>query len=192
MRDYVTVVTGMPRSGTSLLTRMLDAGGVPALTDRLRRPDPHNPHGYFEYEPVKRLAEDSSWIARAPGHAVKIICRLLPHLPPGFEYRVVFMERDLAEVFASQRDMLLSRADPAAVQPAEIIASMAVAMRDARKWLASQPNIRTLAVPYAQVVRAPAASARRLSAFLDGLDEPAMAAMVDPSLYRHRNPSPGR
>ena len=86
MRDYVTVVTGAPRSGTALMMRMLDAGGIPALTDGHRPPDEHNPGGYFEYDPVKRLAEDASWLEAARGRAVKVIYRLLAHLPNSYQF----------------------------------------------------------------------------------------------------------
>jgi LPS sulfotransferase NodH len=190
MRDYVTVVSGVPRSGTSLMMRMLAAGGIPALTDGQRPPDEHNPHGYFEYSPVKRLAlgDAASWIDAARGQAVKIIYRLLIHLPPHMSYRIVFMERDLAEVFASQRDMLRAQAAAAASQePARLIPALAAELRVTREWLARQPNMSVLAVPYAEVVRDPLKWAHEVAQFLGGgLDEAAMAAAVDPSLYRHR------
>jgi LPS sulfotransferase NodH len=190
MRDYVTVVSGAPRSGTSLMMRMLDAGGIPALTDGQRPPDAYNPHGYFEYRPVKRLAlgDDASWIEAARGHAVKVIYRLLTYLPPRMSYRIVFMERDLEEVFASQRDMLRAQGDAAASQEsARVIPAMAAELRIVRDWLACQPNMSVLAVPYAELVRDPLTWARQVSRFLGGgLDEAAMAAAVDPSLYRHR------
>src|ERR1700726_4979370 len=111
-RSYVTVVSGMPRSGTSLLMRMLVAGGLPALTDGHRPADHHNPRGYFEDVRARKLAHDSSWIEEARGKAVKIIYRLLPNLPPHLDYRVLFMERDLEEVFDSQQDMLRSAQHP--------------------------------------------------------------------------------
>jgi hypothetical protein len=189
MRDYVTVVSGAPRSGTSLMMRMLEAGGIPALTDGQRPPDAHNPHGYFEYSPVKRLAEDASWIEAARGQAVKIIYRLLTYLPPRMSYRIIFMERDLAEVFASQRDMLRAQGDAAASQePARLIPALAAELRAAKDWLARQPNISVLAVPYAEVVHDPSKWSREVSCFLGaGLDETAMAAAVDPSLYRHHS-----
>ena len=190
MRDYVTVVSGAPRSGTSLMMRMLAAGGIPALTDGRRPPDAHNPHGYFEYSPVKRLAlgDAASWIEAARGQAVKIIYRLLTHLPPHMSYRIVFMERDLEEVFASQRDMLRAQGDAAASQEAaRLIPAFAAELRVVRDWLARQPGMSVLAVPYAEVVRAPLTWSHEVSQFLGpGLDEAAMAAAVDPSLYRHR------
>src|SRR5450631_3290382 len=116
VRSYVTIVSGMPRSGTSLMMRMLEAGGLPALTDGRRAADAHNPHGYFEDERARRLAQDSSWMGEAGGKAVKIVYRLLPNLPQHLDSRVVFMDRNLEEVFASQQDMLLSTEAPAAAQ----------------------------------------------------------------------------
>ena len=188
MRDYVTVVSGAPRSGTSLMMRMLEAGGIPALTDGQRPPDAHNPPGYFEYSPVKRLAEDASWMEAARGQAVKIIYPLLTYLPPRMSYRIVFMERDLEEVFASQRDMLRAQGEAAASQEsARLIPAMAAELRVVRDWLARQPRMPVLAVPYAEVVRDPLKWAHEVSRFLGGgLDEVAMAAVVDPALYRHR------
>ena len=189
MRDYVTVVSGAPRSGTSLMMRMLAAGGIPALTDAQRPPDAHNPHGYFEYAPVKRLAlgDAASWIEAARGQAVKVIYRLLLHLPPRMSYRIIFMERDLEEVFASQRDMLRAQGDAAASQEAaRLIPAFAAELRAVRDWLARQPNMPVLAVPYAEVVRHPLNWSHEVAQFLGaGLDEAAMAAAVDPSLYRH-------
>ena len=190
MRDYITVVSGAPRSGTSLMMRMLAAGGIPALTDGQRPPDAHNPHGYFEYSPVKRLAlgDAASWIEAARGQAVKVIYRLLTHLPPRMSYRIVFMERDLEEVFASQRDMLRAQGDAAASQEAaRLIPAFAAELRVVRDWLARQPNMPVLSVPYAEVVREPVAWSHEVARFLGaGMDEAAMAATVDPSLHRHR------
>lgn len=188
VRNYITVVTGMPRSGTSLMMQMLEAGGITALTDNRRPPDIHNPRGYFEYEPVKRIAQDASWMDDARGKAVKIIYRLLSHLPPDFEYRIVFMERNLGEVFASQSDMLRARGDAAVEQQEEpIITAFAAELQQARSWLAAQPNIRTLYPLYADILSEPARWSTELSRFLDGLDVSAMSAVVDPRLRHHWN-----
>lgn len=185
-RNYVSVVSGMPRSGTSLLMQMLGAGGIAALTDHLRAPDVHNPRGYFEYEPVKRIAQDASWVEAARGKAVKIIYRLLAHLPANFEYRVVFMERNLGEVFASQREMLRLRGDTAVEQQEEpIIAAFSAELVETRRWLSGQPNIRTLFVPYADILSDPEHWSNALSSFLDGLDVAAMATVIEPSLRHH-------
>lgn len=182
-RDYITVVSGVPRSGTSLMMSILEAGGIPALTDGIRKADEHNPHGYFEYEPVKRLASDSTWMETARGRAVKIIHRLLAHLPAGFEYRVIFMDRDLADVFASQRDMLVARGDAAADQrEAPIVRALAAEVHAVKEWLASRPDTSVLSVPYVGVVRDPSKWCREISHFLGGLNEEAMAGTVHPTL----------
>jgi len=187
-RNYITVVTGMPRSGTSLMMQMLEAGGITALTDDRRPPDIHNPRGYFEYDRVKRIAQDASWMDGARGKAVKIIYRLLPHLPPDFEYRVVFMDRDLGEVFASQRDMLRARGDAAVDQQEEpITAAFAAELQQTRSWLNAQTNIRTLFPVYADIISDPAPWSGELSRFLDGLNVSAMEAVVDPGLRHHWN-----
>ena len=186
IRDYITVVSGMPRSGTSLMMQMLEAGGIPPLTDDVRPPDAHNPRGYFEYEPVKRLAQDASWMGGARGKAVKIIYRLLPHLPQGLQYRVVFMERDLGEVFESQRDMLRARGDSAVEQREDgIAAAFALELQETRRWLTAAPNIRTIFAPFAEIISDPTRWSIQLSNFLDGLDVSAMAAAVNPELRHH-------
>lgn len=188
-RDYITVVSGIPRSGTSLMMRMLEAGGIPALTDQIRQGDAHNPRGYYEYEPVKRLGENSLWIESARGKGIKIIYRLLCHLPPSFEYRVIFMERDLREVFASQSDMLRSRGVQGAEQNQDrLIAAFAAEVEEVRRWLAVQPNVQTLFASYNEIVRDPAQLTDEVSRFLGGdLDTSAMARVVEPQLYRHRS-----
>lgn len=189
MRDYVTIVSGMPRSGTSLAMQMLRAGGMPLLTDERRPPDTHNPHGYFEYEPAKRLATDSSWVKSAQGQAVKIIYRLLQHLPGHRTYKVLFLERDLIEVFESQQEMLRSKNDPAALQDRErILSALAAELADAKAWLAGCANMQVLTVPYGEVIHHPLKWSREISRFLDGLDESAMATAVDPALHRHVTP----
>jgi hypothetical protein len=185
-RKYITVVSGLPRSGTSLMMQMLNAGGVPVLTDNRRLPDIHNPLGYFEYEAVKSLARDASWMGSACGKAVKVIYRLLRYLPREFEYRIIFMERELAEVLASQREMLRERGDAAADQNTDrMLVAFRAEMQEARAWLAAQPNIQTLFAPYAQIVAHPEHWAAELSRFLDGLDTTAMTLSVDARLRHH-------
>jgi hypothetical protein len=173
-----------------MMMHMLQAGGIPALSDGLRPADRHNPHGYFEYEPVKRLAQDSSWLEGARGKAVKVIYRLLVHLPPQVGYRVIFMRRNLTEVFQSQSDMLRATDVGTAGQDRDrLIPALAAELRSAREWLAKRPEIPVMDVPYAGVVRDPAKWSHSVAEFLGGnLDEPAMAAVVDAALYRHREP----
>lgn len=187
--SYVTVVSGMPRSGTSMMMQMLEAGGMPIVADANRPADVHNLRGYFEDERARRLAQESGWLVEARGKAVKIIYRLLRHLPADLEYRVIFMERDADEVFASQRDMLIDRRDRAAEQDREkMIRAMSADLEATKGWLNAQPNMRCLWVPYAEVVSEPAGWARRIADFLGGeMDQEAMAGVVTPSLYRHRS-----
>src|SRR6478736_4419274 len=117
-RDFVTVVSGLPRSGTSMMMQMLAAGGLPILTDNVRAPDESNPRGYLEYEAVKRLRTDHSWLQQARGHAVKIIHLLLRELPIDgrFQYRVLFVERPIAEIIESQQ-IMVGRAGKAGADP---------------------------------------------------------------------------
>jgi len=185
----VTIVSGLPRSGTSMMMQMIDAGGIPALTDRVRQSDADNPRGYFEYEPVKRTRQDPSWLAEAPGHVVKMVHLLLLDLPGGYDYRVVMMRRPVEEVSASQRAMLERQGRPGAKLAPEALGRVfADQMARVQQALAARPNVAVLDVHYGEVVADPATQAARLSDFLGGLDTAAMAAAVDPSLYRQKKP----
>jgi 2-haloacid dehalogenase len=190
-RDFVTVVSGVPRSGTSLVMQMLVAGGLPVLADGARPPDCDNPHGYLEYEPVKRLARDAGFVALARGRAVKVIHALLRFLPPGERYRVIFVERAIGEVVASQSAMLARRGERAAPLPSarlgEILSAQA---EEARAWLARRPDARLLRVRFADLLARPEASAAAIDRFVGGgLDVRAMAAAVDPDCPRSRSPA---
>jgi hypothetical protein len=187
-RPFVTVVSGAPRSGTSMMMRMLAEGGLPPLTDGVRAPDRDNPHGYFEYEPVKRTREDPSWVGAAAGRAVKLVHLLLCDLPSGHEYRVLLMRRRLGEMVASQRRMLerLGR-DPGALSDERRAEIFAAQLDETERWLAARPGFSCLPVDYNALVESPAPHLARIDAFLGGgLDVSAMAAVVDPSLYRNR------
>ncbi len=191
-RGFVTVVSGLPRSGTSLAMQMLRAGGVPVLSDGLRPPDADNPNGYLEYAPVLRTATDASWVARAPGKAVKVVYALLRQLPPGFEYRVLWMRRRLDEVIASQERMLARRGAPAeegGLSRERLAEVFAAQLAETEAWLAQQPSFRVLALDYGDVVADPQAAARAIDALLGGgLDREAMVAAIDPLLCRQRAP----
>ncbi len=195
-RRYVIVVAGLPRTGTSMMMRMLGAGGIPLLTDTSRPPDEDNPHGYYEFEPVKRTRDDPSWLGGAEGRAVKLVYRLLPDLPRDRRYRVIFMHRHLGEVFASQQRMLARSTGPRSggIPPSTpeldrdtFERLFSAELSRAREWLAGQPGFATLPLHYRQVVGDPEAAARQVDAFLDGgLDRVAMASVVDPRLHRQR------
>jgi len=184
----VTVVSGLPRSGTSLAMQMIHAGGIPALTDGQRTSDDSNPRGYFELERVKQLKQDKSWLDDAAGKVVKVIHLLLAELPDNRPYRVVFMQRDLREVVQSQATML-ARSGRAGGQlaPERLIAVYEQQLKTVEQCLAARPNFSVLRVPYAQLVSDPAGVVPTVNAFLGGtLDEARMRAAVDPGLHRNR------
>jgi hypothetical protein len=187
--EPVIVVSGLPRSGTSMVMNMLDSGGVPVLTDGIRSPDDSNPRGYFEYEPVKELGQegDRSWVLLARGKAVKIISFLLTRLPETCDYRVVFMQRGLDEIIASQNQMLARRGEPAGADEATMRNVYAQHLRQMERFLASRRCFRTLPVGYRDVVDDPERQAWRIREFLDrSLDVARMTATVDRQLYRNR------
>ena len=187
-RDFITIVSGLPRSGTSLMMQMLAAGGIPPLMDSLRPPDESNPRGYFEFEPVRRLRSDRSWLDQAAGHAVKIIHVLVRELPTEgrFQYRVILMKRSMDEILASQR-VMLERQGKASADEATLATIFRTQLAQLETWLAAQPAFSFLAVDYHRVLKEPLQIAREVSAFLDGnLNLEAMSAAVDPTLYHHR------
>ena len=184
----ITVVSGLPRSGTSMMMQMLAAGGLPVLTDGRRSADADNPLGYYEYEAVKSLAQDASWLACARGKAVKIVSALLAHLPDGYDYRVIFMRRPMAEVLASQSTMLerLGRAAPGSDE-ARLGELFIRHLDDVDALLRRRASIARLDVDYPDVIAAPLRVAEAVNAFLGGtLDPVRMAATVAPELHRKR------
>jgi hypothetical protein len=188
MADAVTIVSGLPRSGTSMMMAMLAAGGIPLLTDNVRRADEHNPRGYFELEAVKNTATNPSWLADAQGKAVKMVYVLLYDLPDDGRYRVVFMRRDLDEVLASQESMLGPETSLSGrLSLAEVRTTFEQHLRRIRTWLDRQPNFTVLELDYNGVLSDPWRAAIALDNFLGpGLDVAAMARVPDETLYRHR------
>ncbi len=187
--EIITVVSGLPRSGTSLMMKMLEAGGLAPLTDGLRAADPDNPEGYYEFERAKGLPRgDTAWLPEAQGRAVKVISALLEALPAGHDYRVIFMRRRMAEVLASQRKMLARRGEPAdAIPDARLAPIMEKHLAKVAAWLAGQPQVATLDVDYNALVADPQPWAEAVNRFLGGgLDVDRMVAAVRPDLYRNR------
>jgi len=182
----ITIVSGLPRSGTSMMMQMLAAGGLPVVTDGLRTADEDNPAGYFEFEKVKQLKTDAGWLEQAEGRAVKVITQLLPELPAGREYRVILMQRDLDEVLRSQQEMLVRRGRPApALSHDEMKNIYARHLEQTTAWLTAQPAFKVLQVAYADVIRQPLELARRIVTFLGvPLQTEAMAGAVQSRLYR--------
>jgi hypothetical protein len=187
--EPIVVVSGLPRSGTSMLMKMLEAGGLPVLTDGLRAADEDNPKGYYEVERIKGLAHDAdkSWLAEARGKVIKVISYLLKSLPPRFNYRVVFIRREMEEILASQRKMLARRGETEDTPPERMRALFEDDLWRAGYQLKRRPEFETIELHYSAVLARPLEEARRLAEFLGGgLDVEAMAAAVDPQLYRNR------
>lgn len=190
----ITVVSGIPRSGTSLMMQMLQAGGLPVLSDGLRVADEGNPRGYLEFDPVKRLRTDRSWLPRACGYVVKVIHLLLPELPQdaSLRYRVIFMRRPVSEIIASQHAMLL-REGKTPADSTILEKAFERQLGELAQWLANRPDIQLLYVDYHRVLKEPAAVIAELRAFLPEaeLDADAMLQTVDPGLHRHRSCTQG-
>src|SRR5580704_12706350 len=145
----ITIVSGLPRSGTSLMMQMLDAAGLPALSDGERKADTDNPKGYLEWERIKQLPKDSSLIAEAEGKVVKVISQLIMSLPAGHEYRIVFMQRPLPEVLKSQDEMLRRRGNSDLVTDNSAVEEFFQRdLIEVNKWLANQANMQVLRVHY--------------------------------------------
>jgi hypothetical protein len=188
-REFITIVSGLPRSGTSMAMQMIVAGGIAPVTDHLRVADADNPRGYYEFERVKSLRTDKAWVDDARGKVVKVIHMLVPELPDDRAYRVVFLERDLREVVKSQATMLARGAKAGgALPPERLMAIYEQQLKQVHAWLAARPNFAVLPVRHADFMRDAAAQAKALNDFLGGeLDVAAMAAAVDPSLHRNRS-----
>ncbi len=187
--NRIIIVTGLPRSGTSLLMQMLSAGGVPILHDGVRSADADNPRGYFEYEAVKRLDRDASWMPQAEGKALKVTSPLLPHLPPGYAYEVIEVRRPIEEVLRSQGVMMQRRGLPApgAEEDAALRAAFEQVLQRAQAWCDAHAA-RVLTLEHGALLRESGQQAQRVADFV-GLPEAAtaMAEVVDAALYRNRS-----
>lgn len=185
----ITVVSGLPRSGTSLMMQILMAAGMPILSDGERRPDLDNPRGYLEWERIKQLPKDPGCISKAEGKAVKVISQLLFSLPREHEYRVIFLRRPLAEVLASQEQMLRHQGS---VREANDQGMLSVAfqkhLREVEKWFERTPGVKSIDVQYHDLIRKPQRVAQQLAVFLGiQLDANVITEQVDPKLYRQRS-----
>ena len=183
-RPWITVVTGLPRSGTSMVMQMLAAGGIEPLIDNARPADTDNPFGYFELDAVKRTATDALWCNGAVGKAVKVIYQLIPTLPERFEYRVIFIRREIRDVLASQAAMLarLGRTG-AELTNDKLVRIYARQIRETDAWIETRPQFRVHKIDYEEALASPTSIAMILDRFLGGgLDIHAMSRTVDPTL----------
>jgi hypothetical protein len=197
--ESIVIVSGLPRSGTSMIMQMLEAGGVAILSDGKRQADDDNPKGYYELEAVKQTTDDPSWLERAPGKAVKMISQLLYDLPENTPGRVIFLRREMGEILESQRKMLARRrgtvsvGDPedvavtTGVEDEEMARIFATHLNEVLAWVAKREGLELLEVWHADVLREPDSVALRIQEFLgQALAVDAMAAVVDGGLHRNR------
>lgn len=184
----IIVVSGLPRSGTSMMMKMLAEGGVPILTDEIRRADSDNPKGYFEFETVRQMsAGNVEWLANAGGKAVKVISALLEYLPSNYFYKIIFLEREVKEILASQRKMLANRNEQSTVDDTELELSIRRHLAAVRPWLIRQPNMEVLYINYNALMAKPEPLCERIVNFLGlPLNQTRMRAIPDKQLYRNR------
>jgi hypothetical protein len=187
-KEFITIVSGLPRSGTSMMMRMLEAGGMPILTDNVRQADDDNPNGYYEFEPVKQLNRDTSWLVNAYGKAVKMVYLLLYDLPRNHEYRVILMRRKITEVIASQEAMLRRQGKKSDASDGTQLARLFHShLQKLDAWIQNQENFSVLSVSYNDIRNNPERIMMDIDQFLGRkLDRQAMAEVFDPSLYRQR------
>jgi hypothetical protein len=183
----ITIVSGLPRSGTSMMMRMLEAGGMAVVVDQSRPPDADNPHGYYEFEQVKKIKEDAVFLDHMYGKVVKMVSVLLYELPQDKTYKIIFMRRDLTEVLASQKIMLQRNGKSVQDDDADLGRMFDQHLREITAWLAQQDNMEVLYMNYNEVMAQPRASAKAVNHFLGNrLEVSKMVAVVDHALYRNR------
>ena len=185
----IVIVSGLPRSGTSMAMKMLEAGGLGVVTDGLRTADEDNPKGYYEDERVKNLYQpgDKTWLRESRGKVIKIISFLLKSLPDDNNYKVLFMHRSLREIVASQNKMLARRAEKNDTPDDRAVALLEEQVRDARFFL-RRPQFDVLELNYRETLDSPRPLALRMAEFVGGgLDVEKMTQVVDVQLYRNRS-----
>jgi hypothetical protein len=187
----ITIVSGLPRSGTSMMMRMLEAADIEILEDNYRTSDDSNPNGYYEFSLVKKMADgDIEWLEDAAGKAVKVVSVLLQHLPDNYNYKVIFMQRELHEVVTSQRVMLERENKPAKFDDSEMAQVFSDHLEKVQAWLAKKQNMDVIYINYNEVLTSAGENLLHLSPFLgQPLNFERMLATIDPSLYRNRHNS---
>jgi len=187
MHETITIVSGLPRSGTSMMMRMLEAGGMQVAVDNIRKADEDNPMGYYELESVKKIKEDASWLDGVQGKVIKMVSMLLYNLPHEKNFNVVFMSRNMEEILASQRTMLQRKGQTNALDDKEMAESYKKHLGEIIKWLNESKNMNVLYLEYNNLIENPRDNAEKISSFLNSkLDVDKMVDVVDKSLYRQR------
>jgi len=190
MDKTITIVSGLPRSGTSLMMQMLDRGGMEAVTDNIRTADEDNPKGYYEFEKVKKIKDDSSWLKSTRGKVFKMVSMLLFYLPLDENYKIIFMQRNMREVLASQKKMLERLGQDAGPDDDKMGELLNVHLNKTYGWLEQQPNTEVLFVSYNDLIADPFKEVEEVNRFLGvNLNDKEMATVIDKSLYRNRQRS---
>ncbi len=184
----ITIVSGLPRSGTSMMMKILVAGGMEVLTDNLRTADEDNPKGYYEFELVKKMKERQDWLENAKGKVVKVISALLKDLPDGFHYKVIFMKRNMTEILASQKKMLIRRGEPTnTISDDKMEKVFENHLKQVNEWLQLHDNFQTLYVDYNDILKDPEPYLDKLNSFMgNSLDTNEMIGAIDERLYRNK------
>ena len=166
-RDPVIVVSGWPRSGTSMMMRMLKEAGLPLYIDETRTADSFNPDGYFEHEAVKKIGENQDWIAEARGKAVKVVYPLLRYLPASENYLVIAMKRPLTDVVASQEVMKGRQREKVMNNfPFQMALNLQKEEERIERWLDSQPHMEVANVDFKNCIEEPERILQELAEFL--------------------------
>lgn len=189
--EIITIVSGLPRSGTSMVMKMLEAGGMGILKDEIRKADEDNPAGYYEFEKVKELKKDASWLENAKGKSVKIISSLLEQLPEKYTYKIIFLHRNMEEILNSQRQMLIRRGEPTDEVSDEKMGKMFLKhLQKTEKRLNKQSNMDVLTVHYNEILKKPAKHSEIINRFLGNtLNTKNMTGVIDQTLYHQRGKS---
>ena len=187
-KEPIIVVSGLPRSGTSMMMKILAEGGLSIVTDELRSADADNPNGYFELETVKQMsAGNVAWVSHAGGKVVKVISALLEYLPSNYSYQVIFMEREIKEILASQHKMLERRNETSRVDDAAIETQFRNHLSVVKPWLARQPHMEVLYISYNALMVDSEPSCRRVIEFIHSpLNLERMLTVPSRELYRNR------
>ena len=186
--EKIIIVSGLPRSGTSMMMKMLVEGGLSAVVDSFRKADEDNPNGYFEFESSKNLKDgNKKWLYDARGKVVKVISYLLEFLPEDLSYDIIFMEREISEILVSQQKMLKRRNETSMLSDVEMETKFHEHLRAVKYWATRKPNMRILFVKYSEMVDTPENLCRSIVDFLElPLDLKAMQSVPNQSLYRNR------
>jgi tetratricopeptide (TPR) repeat protein len=184
----ILIVSGLPRSGTSLMMQMLKAAGIEPMTDGKRTADDDNPEGYWEWEEIKQLPKNPRIIEQTKGKVVKVISALLPSLPRPHRYKIIYMVRPTTQVVDSQLVMLDRQGQKARSEKQHLIDVQEAHSRQIRQVLAKSDRVDLLEVSYPDLVADPGPVIEQLKVFLgeNFQDSEFVSACVKPKLFRNR------